>query len=490
MIEKDIKTRGREKTWVKKLKRVLKKKGLDYGDAKRLIEKGEQEKLNIEEVTPSEIATSLLYNYDFVTLRDTEEIYVYDEGVYKEFGEALIKAETQKMVNVLGKGDKVTTHFVNEVVNRIKRETFESRSIFQGSPYKLNLKNSVLDLEPLKKGNEPYLMEHSPDWYFLNKLPVKYDPEADCPKIRKFLNEVTHEEDMETIQDLVGHTLIKDYLFAKLAILLGEGENGKSTFLRLLERFLGKRSVSSETLQRLAGNRFAPARLYGKMANICADLPSKPVRYMGVIKALTGGDLVPAEKKFKPGFDFENYAQLWFSCNQLPKIEEDTKAVWRRIMTIDFPNRFSENPEEYKNNENVKKADPNILDKITTEKELSGFLNFALEGVRRILDQGHITESKSHKEKRKEYILQSNPIKAFCENVLIAKPGAKITSDKLFRAFRRYCRKNSLPIKSKVAFSRKFQEHVTVEKCQISGERGWRGVQLPDEWVKEEKLDS
>jgi len=117
-------------------------------------------------------------------------------------------------------------------------------------------------------------------------------------------------------------------------------------------------------------------------------------------------------------------------------------------------------------------------------------LNFALGGVRRILDQGHITESKSHKEKRKEYILQSNPIKAFCENVLITELEAKITSDKLYKGFRRYCRNNNLPVKPKNVFSRKFQEYVNVEKCKVLGKRGWRGVKLPEEWVKEEKLDS
>jgi phage/plasmid-associated DNA primase len=60
----------------------------------------------------------------------------------------------------------------------------------------------------------------------------------------------------------------------KAICLPGEGGNGKSVFLDLATRFLGSENVCHLSLQRLDAARFSGARLYGKLANICTDLPS------------------------------------------------------------------------------------------------------------------------------------------------------------------------------------------------------------------------
>jgi putative DNA primase/helicase len=55
----------------------------------------------------------------------------------------------------------------------------------------------------------------------------------------------------------------------------GSGDNGKSVFLKLLKMFLGSENVSHASLQELSDDRFAAADMYGKLANICADLKLK-----------------------------------------------------------------------------------------------------------------------------------------------------------------------------------------------------------------------
>jgi putative DNA primase/helicase len=72
-------------------------------------------------------------------------------------------------------------------------------------------------------------------------------------------------------------------------MLDGPGDTGKSTLLALFEELLGTRNVSNATLQSIAHDRFAGADLYGKLANISADLDAKAIQSTGVFKILTGG---------------------------------------------------------------------------------------------------------------------------------------------------------------------------------------------------------
>jgi putative DNA primase/helicase len=82
---------------------------------------------------------------------------------------------------------------------------------------------------------------------------------------------------------------------------------------------LGHQNVSGESLHRLLENRFASAELYGKLANVDADLSKEALKNTGILKKLAGGDYIAAEKKFLPAFKFVNYAKLLFSANEIPQ---------------------------------------------------------------------------------------------------------------------------------------------------------------------------
>lgn len=60
----------------------------------------------------------------------------------------------------------------------------------------------------------------------------------------------------------------------------------------------------------------------------------------GILKKLTGGDSIPAEKKFRPPFQFVNHAKLLFSANEIPMTEDETDAFYSRLIIINFPNQF------------------------------------------------------------------------------------------------------------------------------------------------------
>lgn len=144
--------------------------------------------------------------------------------------------------------------------------------------------------------------------------------------------------------------------------------------------------------------RFATAELYGKLANIDADLSKKALKNTGILKKLTGGDYIPTEKKFRSPFQFVSNTKLLFSANEIPITEDETDAFFSCLIIINFPNQFV-----------GKKDDPYLF--ITTDEELSGLLRIILRRLPRVLKEGISTTSSSIDENYKKYILSSTPVR-------------------------------------------------------------------------------
>ena len=418
------------------------------------------------------LAEDIMKRHHFVTFEDTDEIFIYKDGIYEEGGEAFIKSICEDVLK-----EDANTHRVAEVINHIRRSTYKNRrEIAANNPNLLCVRNGILDLSEIWDGKIK-LLPHTPDMVFLKKLPVEYNPDTDCPKIKNFIRQIVRKEDVAIIQEMVGYCLWKRYDIDKAFLLIGEGANGKSTLLELIIGLLGKQNVSSIALQELENNRFAKAELYGKLANIYADLPDKALTHTGIFKMLTGGDLISAERKFKGHIKFVNYAKLIFSCNKIPEAREDTSAFYRRWIIINFPYKFE-----------GKDVDPHILEKIATSDELSGFLNWALEGLSRLLKNGRFSHSKTTEEMREEYIMASNPVLAFVEKCIEPDAEAWIEKDELYLAFCNFCKDVGLPIKAKNVFARELPMYVNVSVERKTTEDGrarvWSGIKLNNEGYK------
>ena len=104
----------------------------------------------------------------------------------------------------------------------------------------------------------------------------------------------------------------------KSFVLVGAPKAGKSTILSVVQDILlGTENASNISWQNLS-ERFKSAELFGKLANIFADLPSKNIEDGDMFKVLTGDDMISAERKNKDSFSFKPYARLVFSCNEVP----------------------------------------------------------------------------------------------------------------------------------------------------------------------------
>jgi putative DNA primase/helicase len=317
-----------------------------------------------------------------------EKLYCYSDGAYRDDGRAIVE---HLGLSIMEKA-KISEYWDKKLSNDVvKYVTIKAGELWDRPPMdRINLLNGILDLETMK------LLPHTPEYRSSIMLPVRYHPKAQCPHIDRFIAEIFPEDAISVAYEIAGW-LLTPYIDLQKAILLqGPGGNGKSVFLELLMRLLGKENVSGVSLHRLENNRFDVAQLVGKLANICPDIPDLDLNTTSMFKTLVGGDQkIYAERKMEHGFHFAPFARLIFSGNTFPRSRDLTMAFFDRWLVIRFTRMFRGNSE-------LQVPASVLLGRMTTADELSGFLNKALEVLPKVHRFG-ITEAPSMIEAMAEY---------------------------------------------------------------------------------------
>ena len=357
----------------------------------------------------------------FKSMRDTGEIYNYDtvKGVYVPNGKCLIEEQLELLCH------DISTHKVQEVINKIRRRNPANRIDFDPNDTIINVQNGLLDICTGE------LRDHSPYYLSTIQLPIKYDLNSKCPNILKFLSQVLHLQDIFTAMEIIGYVLLKCNKYEKAFTLFGSGDNGKSVFIKLVESFVGPYNTSHVTLQDLDGDRFSSADLYGKLVNTFADLPAHRLSSTGTFKTLVSGDSIRAQFKYGQPFSFNNGTKLIFSANKIPDSDDSSHAYYKRWLILAFERSFTEG---------IK--DTNLIHKLTTPEELSGLLNLALIGLRQLEKEGGFRDIPVEKVKR-DYERKSNTVKAFLADMCHVNLGAPeflIRTVELYEEYGKYCK--------------------------------------------------
>lgn len=406
-------------------------------------------------------ARQILADQKFATLWDTEAILYWENGVYLNHGEMLVKVLAERQV------ENCTTHMRTEILNTIRATTAVQRDRFDAVPGVINVRNGLLRLDGME------FMHHDPDHLSRVQLNAEYDPSAEAGGFRRFLSEVIPDrEDRETLMEVVSTALVGNQVnLEKIVMFLGEGHNGKSTLLEVISEVLGQDNISHVSIHQLIEERFARAELDGKMANIYADISANEITNLGVIKSLVTGEPVMAEYKGQPIFVLRNKAKLVFSCNRLPDIGEDSDAVFRRFIIINFPVQFDGGDDN-----------PHLKGELTTEEEKSGILNMMLDSLRRVIDNGgKLTHSMTIDSMREMWRTQSDHIKRFATDCLKRTDGHNEDKTDVYQAYTMYCKFVREQPMDNQPFSRRMSRlGYRHGKARVKGRavNAWLGVQI------------
>jgi len=258
------------------------------------------------------------------------------EGIWskepEEYIWQIVLAEVEVRVENPKKG--FGAEFISGIIRLLKAHLAVRR--WDETPRLLPLRNGVLNLQTKE------LVEHSPGYRLTWCLPYDYDITKTCQPIEDWI--------LETVGgDRLSAELLRCYLNAvvkgrldlqRFLELIGPGGTGKSTYIRLALALVGVRNTHITTLQKLETSRFETACIYGKRLVVVTDSE----RYAGgvsVLKALTGQDPLPYERKFKDSTSgFTPKAMVILAANEIIQSGDYTSGLERRRLPVPLKNQI------------------------------------------------------------------------------------------------------------------------------------------------------
>jgi putative DNA primase/helicase len=441
-------------TFLKKLfskykNKILKKEGDLKNKILELIIQAEYDKNLVKKYEATELIVQYIISKEIIyTTRDDKinEFWIYKDGIYVPNGATYILEYCRELLS-----KAYTSQLYKIVIEKVKVETFiqQEELFYIRDPYIIAVENGVLNL------NTYELLDFDPKYFLFSKLPLYYNKEKNCPNTKQFIKEIVeNENDVDIIQEMIGHCLIRDYRIEKMFMFEGKGRNGKGKLLSLIKTFLGFNNTSNVPLQDLSDDQYAVGELFNKHANIGGDLDNKALATTGKIKGLTGRDVLTVAVKYKNRLSFQNFAQLIFACNELPMVYDESDGFWDRWILINFNKKFV-SQEDFKKAlvkdddiQNLRIMNTKKIDSLITEDELSGLLNWAIEGLKRLITNDAYSHSKSTEGTKKQWMIKSNSIYYFCDEFIQYDPEEYITKDKFREKYTLFCRKYKAPMKS------------------------------------------
>jgi len=414
------------------------------------------------------MADYFIQNYKIKTNWFTKEMYIYKDGIFEPNGECFILQEIQHIIPSWKRGAK------HEIVDKIMINTYFVDNIFN----KHNIivcENGIIKLDTLALGEEDFFVDFSPDYFSTKKIPIKYDPKALCPKIDSFFTDVSCGDSnfVTYLIEILADILNNHYKSQKGHVLLGEGENGKGTFMRLIIAFVGKENKTSLGLDFIQEGSFQVYTLQNSMVNIIGDLNDKYVKDSGLVKKLLGEDFISANiKNVKKPIEFINTAKMILGGQHIMKTGEDSWAWYRRFIITSWSYKV---PVDKKNDDFEKE--------LHDSKELSGLLNKVLDRYKIFANNRfkfEMQNSMTEEDIRKNHLLKSNPVKLFIETQIITTSDEEsIKKRDVYEAYTKWQILNNAKPKSENYFHKELKSEMPdIPIKQIDRVRHYIGINL------------
>jgi P4 family phage/plasmid primase-like protien len=411
---------------------------------------------------PAMLAAHMMIEHKFVATPIGADgrgvtLYVYENGVYRSGGFDFARRE---IVKALGKTlrDKNLTEIV-ELVTELSKKPYDE--IDRRSKDLINVKNGMLDW---RTGE---LLAHDPKYLSTIQIPAAWDPAAKSEKLDAFLATVLPADTISLVEEYAGYMMIPDTSMTKCLVLVGEGGNGKSTFLGLVDYLIGDRNISHYSLHNLTEERFAAAGIIGKLVNSYDELEAKALENTGLFKQIVGGNPIKAEEKGKAPFSFRPFCRMVFSTNQMPRATDRSQAYFDRFLFIQFNRRIRDTGGEVKRYEDVLVAEPGLL---------SALLVKSILGLRRLSERGRFLLPASSKESLEEYQRDCNSAYDFLRDCCrMDDPNGWLAGPLVYERYKLWSEESGRKPMSTREFNRTIRS-ANVREVRRGSARGWGGV--------------
>lgn len=392
-------------------------------------------------------ATYLKNNSHVVKINS--QLHIYQDGIYING----YKHIEQTMIDMIPNLKKTQRREVLDYMELIAEEVTPSDARY------IAFKNGIYDLVT------DTLLPYSPEYVITNRIPWDYIPDAQSELAERTLNKLACDDPsiVALLQECIGYCFYRRNELGKAFILTGDKSNGKSTFLDVIKYMLGDENISALDLKEL-GDRFSTSMMFGKLANLGDDIGDDFLSgtQVSTFKKIVTGNRIKAERKGQDPFEFNPYIKMLFSANDIPRMKDKTGAVLRRLVIIPFNATFTVNDPDF---------DPYIKYKLVEQESIEYLIRVGVEGLRRVIQQSHFTQSERVDREIKEYEEENNPIAGFIEDQGLDMIENQLTAD-VYKRYQVFCADNSLTPMSNIVFSKQINKRLgfIVKVVKINGQ--------------------
>lgn len=348
-------------------------------------------------------------------ISDISKLYFYhlDLGYYVSSNDIFKKLLLKFDSRLTGRA------FLNEVIDVIRTETV-MRPPLDDFRY-IPVGNGVFNIET--KQLEPF----SHRFIIKSKIKTNYTPIAKKPILGGWFDfdewlksiAVGDDEVVTLLWQIMNEAINPNRTRRKMALLVGDGNNGKGTFQALLENLIGSENISNLKPDQF-GREFYLAQLEGKTCNIGDDISNKYLDEVSDLMSVVSGDRIQVNRKQQDLFEATYRLLCIFSGNELPKSRNKTQGWYRRLCIIPFKADFNGQIER-----------PEIKDEFMNDKEL---LEWVLFKILNMADFDKFIEPKAVKEMLDAYKNDNDYIKVWVENFYIPQGWHEVNHVPMFIA--------------------------------------------------------
>lgn len=386
---------------------------------------------------------------DLNICRINGQLHVYQDGHYIA-GQRIIEACMLKYIPNIRASQRVEVYKYLELICEDVEESDARYIAFNNGIYDI-VNDNLIDFDK--------------NIVIVNKIPWDYVPGAYSELVDDTLNKLACDDKpiRALLEEAIGYSFYRRNEMSKAFFLVGDGANGKSTFLDMLKNVLTKSNYSGLDLAEME-ERFSVSTMAGKLANVGDDISDEFLqgRAVSLFKKVVSGNQIKAENKGQDPFFFEPYVKLYFSANSLARTKsKGFDAVKRRLIIVPFNAKFDGS---------AKGFDPYITHKLADRECMEYLVQLGVKALRRILENHAFTKSAKVDKELEEYELINNPILLWLTNVerddILNEPTTKIHG--IYKAF---CGENGFTEMTQITFSREINKRLKLKtkRARVNG---------------------
>jgi putative DNA primase/helicase len=368
-----------------------------------------------------------------------------------------------------------TAKTIESALHMLERRLIVEPTDADADPFVLAVANGTLDL---RSGQ----LRRSVRGDFITKgSGIAFDPTAACPIFEAFLSRIfrSHPEIIPFLRRAIGYTLTGDTREQCIFMLHGNGSNGKSTLVAILEFLLGDyaKQAAPDLLISKTGDRHPTEIADLRGARLVATVETGEGRRMAenLVKQMSGGDRMKGRYMRRDFFDFMPTHKLWLATNHKPAIRGTDLGIWRRIRLLPFAETIADH-----------EKDPGLLVKL--KAELPGILAWAVRGCLEWQRDG-LRPPEAVTAATAAYRAENDVLAAFLDERCIVDRRAEVAATAIYKAYVEWCDIYGERAESQTAFGKQLSERDEIERSK-SGIKVYRGIGLLDAKAKMDSWDS